>query len=73
MARNYLHLEDAFDAALHVARGEGILCGISCGAALWADLDVVRRPRTKGKLVVGMFPDSGERYITIQLSEIAIE
>ena len=61
---------DAFDTARRVARTEGILCGISCGAALWAALEVARRPERKGQLVVVMFPDSGERYLTTPLSDI---
>jgi cysteine synthase A len=65
--------EDAFDTARLVAREEGILCGISSGAAMWAALQVARRPANQGKLVVVMFPDSGERYITTQLSEIPLE
>ncbi len=72
MALNYL-LENAFKTARLVAREEGILCGISSGAAMWAALEVARRPANKGKLVVVMFPDSGERYISTQLSEIPIE
>jgi cysteine synthase len=59
----------AFDTARRVARTEGILCGISCGAALWAALQVARRPERKGQLVVVMFPDSGERYLTTPLSD----
>ncbi len=62
--------EDAFATARKVSREEGILCGISSGAALWAALKVARRPENTGKLVVVIFPDSGERYITTQLSEI---
>ena len=60
---------DAFETARKVARTQGILCGISCGAALWAALQVARRPERKGQLVVVMFPDSGERYLTTPLSD----
>lgn len=59
---------DAFEMAQQVARQQGILCGISCGAAAWAALTVARRPEYSGKLVVVIFPDSGERYLTTPLS-----
>jgi cysteine synthase A len=65
--------EDAFDTARQVARQEGILCGISCGAALWATLQVAKRASNRDKLIVVMFPDSGERYITTQLSDITMD
>jgi len=65
--------EDAFDTARLVAREEGILCGISSGAAMWAALQVAQQQAKEGKLIVVMFPDSGERYITTQLSEIPLE
>jgi len=61
--------EDAFATAQRASREEGVLCGISSGAALWAALQVARRPENAGKLVVVVFPDSGERYISTQLSE----
>jgi cysteine synthase A len=61
--------EDAFDTARRVALEEGILCGISSGAAVWAALQVARREENAGKLIVVILPDSGERYITTQLSE----
>jgi cysteine synthase A len=60
---------DAFDTARTVAKQEGILCGISCGAAAWAALQVARREDMRGKLVVVMFPDSGERYLTTPLAQ----
>lgn len=60
---------DAFDTARSVARQEGILCGISSGAAAWAALQVARREEMRGKLVVVMFPDSGERYLTTPLAQ----
>jgi len=61
--------EDAFDTARRVALEEGILCGISSGAAVWAALKAARRVENSGKLIVVILPDSGERYITTQLSE----
>jgi cysteine synthase A len=61
--------EDAFDTARRVALEEGILCGISSGAAVWAALQIARREENAGKLIVVILPDSGERYITTQLSE----
>jgi cysteine synthase A len=60
---------DALETARAVARREGILCGISCGAAAWAALQVARRETLSGRLVVVMFPDSGERYLTTPLSQ----
>lgn len=60
--------EDAFDTARRVALEEGILCGISSGAAVWAALQAARRVENAGKLIVVILPDSGERYITTQLS-----
>ena len=61
--------ENAFDTARRVALEEGILCGISSGAAVWAALQVACREENDGKLIVVIMPDSGERYITTQLSE----
>jgi len=61
--------ENAFDTARRVALEEGILCGISSGAAMWAALQVAARPENSDKLIVVILPDSGERYLTTQLSE----
>jgi cysteine synthase A len=61
--------DDAFAAARRAAREEGILCGISSGAALWAALQLARRPEHAGKTVVVLFPDSGERYLSTSLSD----
>ena len=45
-------------------RREGVLAGISCGAALWGALEVARRPEARGKRIVVVLPDSGERYVS---------
>jgi cysteine synthase A len=59
--------EDAFAGARKLARTEGILAGISAGAALHAALQVARRPENGGKLIVTILPDTGERYLSTPL------
>jgi cysteine synthase A len=61
--------EDAFDTARRLARQEGILCGISSGAAVWAALQVAGREQNRGKQIVVVVPSTGERYITTELFE----
>ena len=56
--------DDAIATAHAAAAREGILAGISCGAALWAALEVAQRPESRGKRIVTVLPDSGERYIS---------
>jgi cysteine synthase A len=56
--------EDAIETARLVSRREGILSGISCGAALWAAIQVGKRPEFSGKKIVVIMPDSGERYVS---------
>jgi cysteine synthase A len=56
--------EDALETARLVARTEGVLPGISGGAALWAAMSVGNRPEMKGKRIVVIVPDSGERYVS---------
>jgi len=59
--------EDAFDAAKFLAKKEGVLVGISSGAALWAAEELARRPENKGKTIVVLLPDSGDRYYSTPL------
>ena len=59
--------DDAFATARRLAREEGILCGISSGAAMWAALQVAARPENSGKKIVVILPDTGERYLSTEL------
>jgi cysteine synthase A len=62
--------EDAIETARALARAEGILAGISSGAAVWAALRIAGRPESRGKTIVVILPDSGERYLSTQLSDL---
>jgi cysteine synthase len=62
--------EEAFETARRLAKEEGMCCGISSGAALWAALQVAKRAENQGKLLVVIFPDSGERYLSTALVEL---
>ena len=59
--------EDAFAKGKEVGRNEGVLVGISSGAALWAAIEVAKRPENEGKNIVVLFPDTGDRYLSTPL------
>ncbi|MHC5540773.1 cysteine synthase A [Singulisphaera rosea] len=59
--------EDAFETSRRLAREEGMLCGISCGAAAYGAIQVAKRAENEGKLVVVILPDLGERYLSTPL------
>jgi cysteine synthase A len=56
--------EDAIETARQLARREGVLAGLSCGAAVWAALQIARRPDARGLRIATVLPDSGERYVS---------
>ena len=59
--------DEAFTMARRLAREEGILAGISCGAAVHAAVQIGKKPENKGKLIVVILPDTGERYLSMTL------
>jgi len=59
--------EDAMETSRRLAKLEGLMCGISCGAATWAAVQVARREENKDKLIVVILPDLGERYLSTRL------
>ena len=61
--------EDAFETGRAIVRTEGVLVGISSGAALWAAIQLAKRPENKGKNIVVLLPDTGERYLSTPMFE----
>ena len=59
--------EDAFAAGKKIGKSEGVLVGISSGAALWAAIELAKRPENKGKTIVALLPDTGDRYLSTPL------
>jgi cysteine synthase A len=59
--------EDAFIAGREIGKKEGVLVGISSGAALWAAKELAKRPENKGKTIVALLPDTGDRYLSTAL------
>ena len=62
--------EDAFAASRMVGRREGVLVGISSGAAVWAAIQLAKRPENRGKTIVALLPDTGERYLSTPLFQV---
>lgn len=61
--------EDAFVAGRQLGRREGVLVGISSGAALWAAIELAKRPENAGKTIVALLPDTGDRYLSTPMFE----
>lgn len=59
--------EDAFEIGKEIGRNEGILVGISSGAAVWAGIELAKRPENEGKTIVVLLPDTGDRYLSTPL------
>ena len=59
--------EDAFALGREIGRAEGVLVGISSGAAVWAALQIAQRPESAGKTIVVLLPDTGDRYLSTPL------
>ncbi len=61
--------EDAFETGKSIVRNDGVLVGISSGAAVWAAIQLAKRPENKGKTIVALLPDTGERYLSTPMFE----
>ena len=59
--------EDAFAAGKKIGKAEGVLVGISSGAAVWAAIQLAKRPEHRGKTIVALLPDTGDRYLSTAL------
>ena len=59
--------DDAFETGRRIGRAEGVLVGISSGAAVWAAIELAKRPENKGKTIVALLPDTGDRYLSTPL------
>ena len=62
--------DDAIECTRNLVRKEGIFCGISSGAAVYAAIEVARRKENKGKLIVVIIPDLGDRYLSTEVFRV---
>ena len=60
-------IEDAFATGKLIGKSEGVLVGISSGAAAWAAIELAKRPENEGKTIVVLLPDTGDRYLSTPL------
>jgi cysteine synthase A len=65
--------DDAFDTARRLAKEEGIFCGISSGAAMWAAINIAKMKEFKGSLIVVIIPDLGDRYLSTELFNSSVK
>ena len=59
--------DDAFTTGKEIGKSEGVLVGISSGAAVWAAIELAKRPENEGKTIVVLLPDTGDRYLSTPL------
>ena len=62
--------EDAYELGREMGKVEGLLVGISAGAALWAAIELAKQPENEGKTIVALLPDTGDRYLSTPMFQV---
>ena len=62
--------EDAYQLGREMGKVEGLLVGISAGAALWAAIELAKQPENEGKTIVALLPDTGDRYLSTPMFQV---